>query len=175
MAFTGKRPVATKSCFYRCEILSEMFIGSALVLSGTNIAWLSKPLDAASRTLLIVTQYLSRNIIMQHLSLFPKKEALVTDFNKWRLLWSPLHPFMALPWPERYIWEVWGSVSICCRFFLPCSVKRCASCFQASCFILQFLSCSICKMRIIRISSHKEANCYSWKFLLCLRSLVCAC
>lgn len=81
MAFMGKRSEAAKSCFYRCEILGEMFTGSALVLSRTSIVWLPKPVDATSRTLLIVTQYLSRNIFMQHLSLFPKKEALVTSFN----------------------------------------------------------------------------------------------
>lgn len=56
-----KRPVATKSFFYSCEVLGEMFTSSALVLSCTSIAWLPKPLDATSRTLLIVVQYLFRN------------------------------------------------------------------------------------------------------------------
>lgn len=61
MAFMGKRPVATKSCFCSCEVLGEMFKGSALLLSCTSIAWLPKPLDATSRTVLIVTQHLFRN------------------------------------------------------------------------------------------------------------------
>lgn len=78
--------MATKSCFYSCEVLGEMFTQPGLVLSRTSIARLPKPLDAISRMLLTVTQYLFRNVFMQLLSLFPKKKALVTDFNKLRLL-----------------------------------------------------------------------------------------
>lgn len=64
----------------------------------------------------------SHTVFIQHLSLFLKKEDLVTDFNKWRLLWPLLQPFTTLPWPQRYV----GSLGV-------------------HSYLLQIFSCLLCE------------------------------